>query len=203
MKKSMGISNGFCPQTLFVYGTYNNDGKPDFGLFCWVSYYWDENLGVMAAICEDKRTRDNIRRNGVFSMGLVTEELLPLADYFGCKSGYDADKMKLDIGIEKGQVLAVPVLEKCPWTFELEVDKTFQHNGADIYLCKIRNVLADEAICDDSVSFEEKLRMIRPARTVGNTYFSWDGNAVAKWGEPMKNKNIAHYIDQCEAAKKD
>jgi hypothetical protein len=51
MKKSMGISNGFCPQTLFVYGTYNDDGKPDFGLFCWVSYYWNEGLGVMAAIC--------------------------------------------------------------------------------------------------------------------------------------------------------
>lgn len=186
MKKSMGISNGFCPQTLFVYGTYNGDGTPDFGLFCLVSYYWGENLGVMAAICEDKRTRDNIRRNGVFSMGLVTEDLLPMADYFGCTSGYDADKMKIGAGVEKGRALAVPVLEKCPWTFELEVDKTFKDGGVDVYLCKIRNILADEALCDDSVSFEEKLRMLRPACTVGGTYFSWDGHAVAKWGEPMK-----------------
>lgn len=189
MKKSLPISNNFCPQTLFVYGTYNNDGSPDFGLFSWVSYYWGENLGVITAICQNKRTRDNIRSNGVFSMGMVNEELLPLADYFGCKSGYDTDKMNISVGIEKGQILNVPILEKCPWTFELEVDKTFQDKGVDIYLCKIRNVLADEALCDTSIAFEEKLNIIRPARTVGGTYFSWDGRALGKWGELKKSIN--------------
>ncbi len=187
MKKSIPISNSFCPQTLFMYGTYNDDGQPDFGLFCWVSYYGDEGLGVMAAICEDKKTRDNIRRDGVFSMGMVTEELLPLADYFGTTSGYNTDKMNIPFDIEKGESLNVPVLKKCPWTFELKVDKTFQHNGVDIYLCKIHNLLADEALCDDSVSNEEKLNMLRPARTVGATYFSWDGHALGNWGE-LKNK---------------
>ena len=28
-------TNDFCPQTLFLYGTYKEDGAPDFGLFCW------------------------------------------------------------------------------------------------------------------------------------------------------------------------
>lgn len=186
MKKSLPASNRFCPQTLFVYGTFNSDDTPDFGLFSWVSYYANEGLGVMAAICEKKRTRDNIRENTVFSMGLVTEEMLPLADYLGNTSGYDADKMAIPIDIEKGQVLDVPVLQICPWTFELEVDKTFRDNDADIYLCKIRNVLADEALCDASVSFEEKLNTLRPARTVGGTYFSWDGKVLGKWGEPKR-----------------
>ena len=30
--------NDFCPQQLFLYGTYKDDGTPDFGLFCWFSY---------------------------------------------------------------------------------------------------------------------------------------------------------------------
>lgn len=183
MKKSIPASNDFCSQTLFVYGTYSSDDKANFGQFCWVSYYWDNGLGVMAAICENKRTRDNIRENGVFSMGLVTEELLPLSDYFGCKPGYDADKMDIAVGIEKGQVLNVPVLEKCPWTFELEVDKTFRHNDAEIYLCKIRNVLADEALCDASVTGEEKLNAIRPVHYADNMYYSWDGRLLGKQGE--------------------
>ena len=186
MKKSLPATNNFCPQTLFMYGTYDGGGKPDFGLFCWVSYYWGDNLGVMAAICENKLTRDNIRANKMFSMGLVTEELLPLADYFGGKSGYDADKMNVSAAIEKGRVLNVPVLEKCPWTFELEVDKTFQDGGVDVYLCKIRNVLADEGLCDESLTTQEKLNLIRPARTVGSTYYSWDGRSLGKWGEPAK-----------------
>lgn len=186
MKISLQASNTFCPQTLFVYGTYNSDGAPDFGLFCWVSYYSDGDLGVMAAICQNKRTRDNIRKNGVFSMGLVTQELLPLADYFGGTSGYDPEKMKIPLKVEKGRVLAVPVLEKCPWTFELEVDQTFEHKGADIYLCKIRNVLAEEALWNGAATLEEKLREIRPVSTAGSIYFSWEGRTLGKWGDPRQ-----------------
>jgi hypothetical protein len=48
MKKSIPVSNDFCPQTLFIYGTYKEDNTPNFGLFCWFSYYWDTELGVMA-----------------------------------------------------------------------------------------------------------------------------------------------------------
>jgi flavin reductase (DIM6/NTAB) family NADH-FMN oxidoreductase RutF len=93
--------------------------------------------------------------------------------------------MNIAADIEKGQALNVPILAKCPWTFELEVLHTFQDgSGADIYLCKIRNVLADEALCDKAVPSEEKLSRIRPARTVGGTYYSWDGHALGEWGEP-------------------
>lgn len=79
------------------------------------------------------------------------------------------------------------MLEKCPWTFELEVDKTFTDGGVNIYLCKIRNVLADKMLCDEQLSSEEKLKRILPARTVGGTYFSWSGSLIGKWGEPMRN----------------
>ncbi len=92
-KQSMPISNNFCPQTLFLYGTYKDDGTPNFGLFCWFSYCWDGGLGAMACIGGEKLTKDRIRTTGVFSANLVTEEMLPLADYFGNKAGYDADKM--------------------------------------------------------------------------------------------------------------
>ena len=33
-KISVPVTNDFCPQTLFCYGTYCDDGRPDFGLFC-------------------------------------------------------------------------------------------------------------------------------------------------------------------------
>lgn len=39
MKKvSVSATNDICPQTLFVYGSMNEDGTPDFGFFCWFSY---------------------------------------------------------------------------------------------------------------------------------------------------------------------
>lgn len=43
-KISRQATNDFCPQTLFLYGTYKEDKTPDFGLFCWFSYCWDGEL---------------------------------------------------------------------------------------------------------------------------------------------------------------
>ena len=67
MKKiSVSATNDICPQTLFVYGSMNEDDTPDFGLFCWFSYCWFDQLGVICAIGGSKRTLENIRRNKVF-----------------------------------------------------------------------------------------------------------------------------------------
>jgi len=187
MKKSIPAANDFCPQTLFVYGTYKDDKTPNFGLFCWFSYYWDKEMGVMACIGGNKLTKDRILSTKVFSANLVTEELLPVADYFGNKEGYDKDKMNITVETEKGRVLDVPVLTKSPWIFELEVAKTINLDDGDVFLCKIRNVLADEYLCDDTLSVEKRIKTIRPVHTTCQTYFSWDGNKICDWGKAMGN----------------
>ena len=185
VKISTPVSNDFCPQTLFVYGTWKEDGTPNFGLFCWFSYCWDGGLSVMASLGGPKLTRDRIRATGVFSANLVTEDLLPLADYFGNTEGYSAVKMNIPVAVERGAVLDVPVLAQSPVTFELAVTKTVELEGNDLFICKIRNVLAAKALTDAGKTPLERLQAILPARTTCETYFSWDGRAMGKWGEPM------------------
>lgn len=185
MKISVPASNDFCPQTLFLYGTYKEDGTPDFGLFCWFSYYWDSEFGVMACIGGDKLTKDRIRAAGVFSANLVTESMLPLADYLGNVSGYSEDKMKISIDVSKGSVLNVPVLDDSPWSYELEVSKSIPLDDGEVFLCKVRNVLADEKLTDQSKSAEQRIQSIAPVHTTCETYFSWGGKALGAWGEPM------------------
>ena len=187
MKISVPFSNEFCPQTIFIYGTYKEDGTPNFGLFCWFSYYWDSELGIMACIGGDKLTKDRIHATKVFSANLVTEEMLSLADYFGNKDGHDEKKMIVPVEIDKGQVLDVPILAKSPWVYELEVDRSITLDGGEVLLCKIRNVLADELLCDDTLSVGQRMNTIRPVHTTKQTYFNWDGTAVGSWGEPGKN----------------
>ena len=183
MKKSISASNNFCPQTLFLYGTYKEDGSPNFGLFCWFSYYWDSELGVMACIGGEKLTKERIHATKVFSANLVTEDMLPLADYLGSAGKHS--KSNIVTEIEKGSILDVPILKKSPWVFELEVHQSIITKDGEVFLCKIRNVLVDESLCNDSLSHEEKIKIIKPAQTVGGTYFGWDGNAIGLWGEPM------------------
>ena len=64
-KKSVTITNDFCPRTLFLYGTFTSDEKPNFGLFCRFSYCHDGDLAVMAATGGEKYTRDRIRKTKV------------------------------------------------------------------------------------------------------------------------------------------
>ena len=183
MKRSITETNDFCPQTLFLYGTYKEDGSPNFGLFCWFSYCWDDGLGIMAAIGGKKLTLDRIHATKVFSANLVTEELLPLADYFGNKDGYDSDKMNFPIEIEKGKVLDVPVLSKSPYVYELEVQQSIELNGSEVFICKARNILAEELLLDDTKSVEQRIKTIKPVHTTCATYFGWNGGAINSWGK--------------------
>jgi flavin reductase (DIM6/NTAB) family NADH-FMN oxidoreductase RutF len=184
-KKSLKPYNDYCPQTLYLYGTYDENGKPEFGLFCWFSYIWDGEMGVMCCIGGSKPTLDNIKRNKIFSANLVTQELLSVADYLGIVSGKDPDKMNIELDIGKGEVLDVPILNNSPVNFELEVTDFIQKHDGTVMLCKMRNVLQDESLSSDE-SFEQKLVRIAPVKTTCKHYFSYEGKDLGAWGEPMK-----------------
>ncbi len=182
-------NNDLCPQTLFVYGTINQDGTPDFGLFCWFSYCWIEQMGVICAIGGNKRTLENIRRNKVFSANLVVEDNLPLADYFGTADGRDADKMDIPVEWEKGTALNVPILCSSPLSFELEVEKEIPTGdaGETVLICRIRATLKDETLVDTSMTSEEIMKKVAPVSTaIDCDYWAWDGRYLGKWHERAK-----------------
>jgi len=189
-KVSVPVTNDLCPQTLFVYGTYKEDGKPNFGLFCWFSYCWYDELGVMCAIGGRKQTQERILANRMFSANLVVEKNLALADYFGTADGHDKDKMDIEVEWEKGAVLDVPVLSSSPMCFELEVDRiipTNEEEGDTVFLCRIRNVLKNEELTDGTLSTEELMRMTGAVSTTGTCdYWTRDGRHLGKWHEPAQ-----------------
>lgn len=185
------LGNDFCPQALFLYGNYQEDGTPHFGLFCWATYCHirdgeEEGLGFMACIGEEKRTKDLIRRQGVFSANLVTEPLLPLADYYGTVSGRDnPHKMDRLPAVEPGQVLRVPIITASPVSFELKVlEERSLAAGSDLFLCRICNVMVEEGLCGQSLPFHPALLQAAPVITAGAArYASLDGRDLGAWGE--------------------
>ena len=198
------ISNDFCPQALYLYGNYEEDGTPHFGLFCWYGWCWlgegNGKLGVMACIGEEKRTKDLIRRTGMFSANLVNEPLLPLADYYGCVSGRDVpDKMKRLPTVERGQALDVPTIAESPVSFELKVvkEETLSKGRLDggedssvstLFLCEVANVTIDERLTDRSLPVIERMKLSQPVSSMAEeAYVNFFGQELAKWGEPMKS----------------
>lgn len=185
MKKvSQGFTNAFAPQTLYVYGTYKTDGTPNFGLFCWATYCWDEEMRFVACLCEDKLTRDRIRESGIFSASVVSEAMLKGADWCGNHPGYDTDKSSA-LPSHPGEKLHVPIPDDSPWSYELRVVKTLpldEHGGAEIYICEFVNTLVDERLQDESLSFEEKMAIAAPVCTANWQYFKAVGPSLGGWG---------------------
>jgi flavin reductase (DIM6/NTAB) family NADH-FMN oxidoreductase RutF len=181
-KRSIEASNTVCPQTTFLLGTYKEDGRPNFGLFCWITYCWDGQLNAVVSIGGGKLTKDRIQVTGVFSANLVSESMLPLADYLGNNSGYDAGKMDIECACVPGAVLPVPVLADSPWSYELEVKQTIELDGGTVFICAIRNVLADEALLADSMTMAEKIAAAHPVLCMPDVYFSV-GQQLGSWGQ--------------------
>lgn len=191
MKISCTPTNALAPQTLFTFGTFKEDGTPNFGLFCWFSYCWLDDLGVMCCIGGHKQTQDRILANRVFSANLVTESNLALSDYFGTADGHDTDKMDIPFAWEHGQKLNVPVLTDCPFSYELEVERVIPLNeqeGYTVFICHIRNVLKNADVMDESLPLAELMRKVGAVRTTGSLgYWSWDGRYLGGWHEPAQN----------------
>ena len=184
MKVSIAGDNRWCPRPLYLFGTYKEDGTPDFGLFCWFSYAWTDGLAAIACIGENKLTLDRIRATKVFSANLVTEATLPLADYFGSVSGHDPEKMNIPLEWEKGAKLDVPVLTAAPVVHELEVREMIPLNdeGSTVLICEIRNTLIDDMLQDESIPSSERLQRMNPVTTAGGyEYYGWQGQLLGTW----------------------
>jgi len=86
-------------------------------------------------------------------------------------TGYKNDKVGVTADVEKGSVLNVPILTKSPRAYEMEAVRSIPMGDGEVFLCKIRNVLVDEVLYGEEMSHEGKVKAIKPAMTVGRTYF--------------------------------
>ena len=82
----------FSPQPMYIIGTRNEDGTPNFCIITWLGFSYDGGPHLMMTVGGTKLTKTNILREGKFSAGMITEDILWLADYFGSTSGEDASR---------------------------------------------------------------------------------------------------------------
>ena len=189
------IRGGYVRQWLgCVKSELINDGTPNFGLFSWIAYneVQGENgpaMGVMCCIGDEKLTKDLIRKNGVFSANIVTESMLPLADYYGCVSGRDVpDKMKYLPTVEPGTVLNVPTIAESPVSLELRVLREIHLvANSDLFICVICGCRMEESLTDRSVPLAQRYAAAAAVLLPGEDhYISADGRDLGAWGEPMQ-----------------
>jgi len=127
-------------QPVFLIGTYNEDGAPNFCPITWVTSSHDGPQPLMVISMNGaKKTKDNIARTKLLSANLVSTDMLELLDYFGSTTGLDAPKNALPYEYENGHALNVPTLNVSRRVFECEVVGTYETSDTITYFCISKN----------------------------------------------------------------
>lgn len=171
----------FSPQPMYIIGTKNEDGTPNFCIITWIGFSFDKTPHLMMSIGGSKLTKTNILREGKFSAGMITEDILWLADYFGSTRGEEGSKTAVPYGYTLGEQLEVPIIDQCHWTYECNVTKVVKLEGAHLFLAKIENIQIDEAYENMDMKAIDLCRL-RPAVYAPYHYFSV-GDKIGEMGQ--------------------
>lgn len=178
----------FSPQPMYIIGTRNEDGTPNFCIITWIGFSYDKTPHLMMGIGGSKRTKTNILREGRFSAHMVTEDTLWLADYFGNTSGEERQKTQVNYQYKWGEQVEVPILEESPWVYECEVDRVMGLDGAHLFLAEIKNIqIAGEFETMDMQKID--LTRLKPAVYAPYQYFSIGEKLgeMGEWEKRLKN----------------
>ncbi len=181
----------FSPQPMYIIGTKNENGTPNFCIITWLGFSFDKTPHLMMTIGGSKLTKTNILREGKFSANMITEDTLWLADYFGNTSGEEGEKTQVSYDYKWGECVEVPVLDESPWMYECEVSKVVELEGAHLFLAEIKNIqIAKEY--EDMDMQKIDLTKLKPAILAPYQYFS----IGEKLGEVGEWKNVRGEIDE-------
>lgn len=145
-RKSIGTHYSMCVQPAFIIGTNNADGSHNFAPITWVSMTCerDDNYVLVISMYGNKRTKQNVINSGIFSVNLVSRDMLELMDYFGTHHAKDEKKDSIYYEVCRGDALDVPILNSSRWIYECEVEKAVEMGESTTFFCKIRNIQVDE-----------------------------------------------------------
>ena len=161
----------FSPQPMYIIGTKNEDGSPNFCIITWLGFSFDKTPQLVMTIGGSKLTKTNIMREKKFSANLITEDIIWLADYFGCSMGEKGIKNAVNYGVGQGKSLDIPTVEESHWVYECEVRSITELDGAHLFLSEIKNIQIDESYKDMDMEMID-LTVLKPAIYAPYNYFS-------------------------------
>lgn len=171
----------FSPQPMYIIGTKNEDGTPNFCIITWLGFSFDNCPHLMMTVGGSKLTKTNIIREKKFSANLITEDNFWLADYFGNTNGEDGLRNSVQYRYQQGKLIDVPIIDECHWAYECKVTRIIELSGAHLFLAEIKNIQIDKEY--ENMDMKKiDLTKIRPAVYAPYNYFSI-GDKLGEMGD--------------------
>jgi flavin reductase (DIM6/NTAB) family NADH-FMN oxidoreductase RutF len=171
----------FSPQPMYIIGTKNENGKPNFCIITWLGFSFDKTPHIMMTIGGSKLTKTNILREKKFSANLITEDIIWLADYLGNTKGEEKEKNEIEYHYHWGNKLNVPIIEESHWVYECEVSRLIELDGSHLFLSNIKNIQIDKEYEDMDMAMINLTRL-KPVIYAPYNYFSI-GQKIGECGE--------------------
>ncbi|MBQ9495440.1 MAG: flavin reductase [Treponema sp.] len=150
MKKDLGVKPYVFPMPVLMIATYNEDDSIDVMNMAWGGMC-AENM-VALNLDESHKTSANIKKRKAFTLSIADVAHIAEADFFGIASSNTMkDKFERSgMHAVKSTRVDAPIVEEFPLTLECKVADIEHGVGGFRVVGEIVNVLADEAVIEDS-----------------------------------------------------
>lgn len=150
MKKDLGVQPALYPMPVLMIATYNEDETVDVMNMAWGGVCARDMVALN--ISRGHRTTKNIEARGAFTLSVADVAHLDESDYFGIASGNKvADKFeRTGMTAVRSERVDAPVVQEYPITLECSVVEMQDQPYGPRVLGRIENVLADDAVLDES-----------------------------------------------------
>lgn len=145
MKKNIGSALALYPTPAVVVGSLDG-GKPNWLLIGHLGIIGHNR--ILISMHKAHFSNKLIIAAKKLSVNLVSEEMLPRADYAGTVSGASEDKSGL-FAWSAGEA-GTPVIDESPLAMECEVTDNYETETFDNFICKIINTYAEEDVVGEN-----------------------------------------------------
>lgn len=153
VKKELKLHALVAPAETVVVSAYDEDGRAD---ACTLAFYMVSShippcVTIAINATQRRKTLKSILERKAFVIGFPSVDQVKEADYLGVESGYDTDKLK-DVGLttSEARIVHAPVINEMLLSLECEVVHTVTVGSHMQITGEVKNILADEAILNDS-----------------------------------------------------
>lgn len=145
MKKNIGSQLALYPMPVTVIGAMNVE-KPTWTLVAHIGIIGHDR--VLVSLAASHFINSIIKSDKKLSVNIVSEEILPQADYSGSVSGAKMDKSEL-FDYELGES-GTPIIKKAPLTMECSVVDIYNTPNFESFICTIDNTYVEENCLNQS-----------------------------------------------------
>jgi flavin reductase (DIM6/NTAB) family NADH-FMN oxidoreductase RutF len=159
MKKSLGAKTWAVPAPVWVVGTFDVDGKPNFMTAAWAGICCSDPPCIYVSLREATFTYNNLVQRGAYTVSIPGEEYWREADFMGIASGHDTDKVE-ETGLTPvtSELVEAPYINEFPLILECKLIKQVNIGLHTQFIGEIVDVKGDEEVLVNGKPDAQKIK---------------------------------------------